>query len=69
MLKHQSTNNWLINMPYEISKNSDGTYKVINSATGKVHMESGTKEDAEAQVRLLHGVDHGMKPRRRYGRR
>jgi len=57
-------------MPYAKHKNDDGTYRVINSDTGKVHMKSGTEADADAQIRLLHGVDNGMKPRKRrnYGR-
>lgn len=52
-------------MPYRVSKNDDGSYRVENSETGEVHSKHTTKENAEAQVRLLHGVEHGMKPRRR----
>jgi hypothetical protein len=57
-------------MPYAIRKNRDGSYRVVNADTGKVHMKSGTKADAEAQVRLLHGVDEGWTPTgRRQARR
>jgi hypothetical protein len=57
-------------MPYAIRRNEDGTYRVVNPVTGDVHMKSGSKEDAEAQVRLLHGVDKGWKPSgRRQARR
>lgn len=56
-------------MPYQIRKNDDGTYRVVNEDTGDVKAKSTTKEDAEAQVRLLHGVEHGMKPRHRFGRK
>jgi len=51
-------------LPYKILANDDGTYRVVNSDTGEVKAKSTTKEDAEKQVRLLHGVEHGMKPRR-----
>lgn len=55
-------------MPYEMKKNPDGTYRVLNADTGEVHAESTTKEKAEDQIRLLRGVEHGMKPRKRMGR-
>jgi hypothetical protein len=55
-------------MPYSIRKNSDGSYRVVNWLTGKVRMKHGSKADAEGQVRLLHGVDNGMR-QRRFGRR
>jgi hypothetical protein len=50
-------------MPYNKIHNKDGTYTVKNAETGKVHASHTTKEKAEAQMRLLHGVDHGMKPK------
>jgi hypothetical protein len=56
-------------MPYAIRKNSDGSYRVINTDTGDVKMEHGSKADAEAQLRLLYGVEHGMVPRRKAMRR
>lgn len=45
-------------MPYIIRRNSNGTYRVT-TLFGKVHMKSGSKADAEAQVRLLRGIDAG----------
>lgn len=56
-------------MPYRKEKNPDGTYKVVNADTGEVHMKSGTEADADKQIRLLHGVDHGWHPTRRFGHR
>lgn len=52
-------------MPYQVRKNDDDSFRVENTDTGEVHSKHTTKEKAEAQVRLLHGVEHGMKPRRR----
>jgi hypothetical protein len=46
-------------MPYKIEANGDGTYKVINELTGKVHAKHASKENAEKQVRLMHAYDHG----------
>ena len=51
-------------MPYAIRKVKDG-YKVVNTATGKVHAKHTSRARADAQLRLLRGVEHGMKPRRR----
>ena len=48
-------------MPYGVKK-VDG-HQVRNTETGKVHAKGTSKAKAEAQVRLLHGVKHGMKPR------
>ena len=53
-------------MPYAIL-HADGDFKVVNTASGKVHARHTTKEKAEAQVRLLRGVEHGMVPRRKIG--
>lgn len=47
-------------MPWNIEKH-DGCFKVVNKKTGKVHAKCTTKEKAEAQIRLLRGVEHGMK--------
>ena len=47
-------------MPYSVVKHGTG-YAVINNITGKVHAKHTTKEKAMAQVRLLHGIDAGMK--------
>ena len=43
-----------------------GRYSVINSMTGKVHAADTTKAKAEAQIRLLRGVEAGsLKPRKK----
>lgn len=44
-------------MPLKIIKNPDGSYKVKNTETGKVHAFSTTKKAAEAQVRLLTSIE------------
>ena len=50
-------------MPYSILKHGNA-YKVINSATGQVHAAHTTLPKAEAQVRLLRGIEAGtLKPR------
>jgi len=46
-------------LPYAKRKNADGTFRVVNEDTGKVHMKSGTEEAADKQIRLLHGIDAG----------
>lgn len=46
-------------MPYRIEPNGDGTYKVVNAITGKVHAKRTSKERAEKQIRLMEAVDHG----------
>ena len=51
-------------MPYAILKHGNA-FKVVNSATGKVHAEHTTRPKAEAQVRLLRGIEAGtLKPRK-----
>lgn len=51
-------------MPYRIEAVGDtGKFKVVNKESGNVHSKATTKAKAEDQVRLLHGVEHGMKPR------
>lgn len=40
-------------MPYAITRNRDGSYRVVNAATGKVLARRTTKRRAQAQVRLL----------------
>jgi hypothetical protein len=50
-------------MPYEIKKHAHGDYSVVNKTTGQVYSKHTTKTKAEAQVRLLRGVEHGMTPR------
>jgi len=50
-------------MPFEIRKKGTG-YVVVNTATGKEHSKKGIpKSRAEAQMRLLYGIERGMIPR------
>lgn len=50
-------------MPYELLKRGTG-YVVKNKETGKEHSKKPIpKARAEAQMRLLQAIDHGMKPR------
>lgn len=50
-------------MPYERVSLGSGKYKVVNKESGAVHSKATSKGNADAQIRLLHGVEHGMKPR------
>lgn len=50
-------------MPHAVIKAGGGMFKVVNTSTGKVHAEKTTLAKAEAQLRLLRGVEHGMKVR------
>ena len=52
-------------MPYEIKRQADGTYAVINKDTGRVRARHTSHRKAMLQVRLLHGVEHGWQPARR----
>ena len=52
----------LSRMPYSILPTGDGQFKVVNTATGKVHAKHTTERRAEAQVRLLRGIERGMRP-------
>ena len=47
-------------MPEKITKTSSGGYKV--TGPHGVHAKNSTKENAEAQVRLLNAVEHGFVP-------
>jgi hypothetical protein len=49
-------------MPYQIKQVKSGAtnrYSVSNKDTGKIHAYHTTKAKAEAQVRLLHGIENG----------
>lgn len=48
-------------MPYAIRKR-DSKQVVINTETGKVKGTHTTKAEAQRQVNLLRGVEHGWKP-------
>ena len=49
-------------MPYEIEPIGEGKYRVINAESGTVHAQHTTLGKAKKQVRLLYGLEHGMKP-------
>lgn len=40
-------------MPYAILRNRDGSYRVVNAASGRVLAKRTTRRRALAQVRLL----------------
>lgn len=50
-------------MPYGIRKKGD-KFLTINTETGAVKGTHETREEAEAQMRLLYGIKHGMKKRK-----
>lgn len=50
-------------MPYAMRKTEYG-WGVMNTDTGKWKSKDTTKENAEKQMRLLHGVEHSMKPKK-----
>lgn len=54
-------------MPYSKIRNPDGSYKVINSETGRVHSEHTSEDKADAQLRIMRAYDHGspVVPRKR----
>jgi hypothetical protein len=53
-------------MPYAVIKKDNGHYKLINELTGSVHAKDTSKTKAMAQLHLLQGIKHGMKPRHNY---
>jgi len=50
-------------MPYAI-ENRDGKFVVVNRQTRDVKGTHDTRAGAEKQMRLLYGIEHGMKPRK-----
>lgn len=49
-------------MPYELVKKTGG-YVVKNKETGREHSKKPIpKARAEAQIRLLRGIEHGLVP-------
>lgn len=48
-------------MPYEIREN-DGKFEVVNKDSGDVKAKHTSRDKAEAQVKLLHGIEHGWRP-------
>lgn len=51
-------------MPYKIVSRGKGKAEVVTKATGKGHAVTTTAK-AKSQMRLLQGVEHGMKPRKK----
>jgi len=51
-------------MPYEIRR-KDGKWCVYNTDKNENKGCSNTKAKAIAHMRLLYGVEHGMKPRKK----
>ena len=47
-------------MPYQMSKLKSGKYQ-IKGPSG-VHAKGTSKAKADAQMRLLQGIEHGWKP-------
>ena len=47
---------------YELEKNDDGSYKVVNTVSGKVHAEHVSHAVGMHQRQLLYAVGHGWKP-------
>lgn len=53
-------------MPWEMVRNSDGSYRVQKKGdSSDVRMKHGSKEDAKKQLRLLYGLEHGLRRRKR----
>ena len=46
-------------MPYALICHADGTCSVKNKETGHFFSKNTTKSKAEAQIRLLHGLEYG----------
>lgn len=44
-------------MPYEIKKNKDNSFKVINSDTGRVTAKKTTKSKAKRQMAYLYMLE------------
>lgn len=49
-------------MPYKETKLPSGKYQV--KGPSGVHAKGTTKKKADAQIRLMQGVEHGMVPRK-----
>jgi hypothetical protein len=47
-------------MPAKTTKVKGGKFRV--ATPNRVHAKATTKENADAQVRLLNALDHGWKP-------
>ena len=51
-------------MPYKIVEKK-GKFHVVNTQTGEDKGASDSREKAVAHMRLLYGVEGGMKPRKK----
>jgi hypothetical protein len=51
-------------MPYKIIKKGD-KWLTVNADTGDVKGTHDSEKKALAQMRLLYGVEHGLKPRKK----
>ena len=50
-------------MPYEVRKvEGEDKWEVVNKDSGDVKAKHTSKEDAEKQVKLLEGLEHGWEP-------
>jgi hypothetical protein len=56
-------------MPYSVEPNGDGSYRVVNTLTRKVHAKRTTKGKAEAQVRVMEASENFPGFRNRRARR
>lgn len=45
-------------MPYKIEPNGDGTVRVVNAITGKIHAKRTSESRAKKQVRLMEAYDN-----------
>lgn len=54
-------------MPYEIVRRR-GKYQVVNSESGHVKGTHGTEKEAQKQINLLRGVEHGWTPTQKKGK-
>jgi hypothetical protein len=55
-------------VPYKVVKRGD-KYLTINKDTGDVKGTHDSEAKALAQMRLLYGVEHGMKPKKNFSRK
>jgi hypothetical protein len=50
-------------MPYQVQKvEGEEAWEVVNKDSGDVKAKHASKEDAEKQVKLLEGLEHGWEP-------
>lgn len=53
-------------MPYQLVQKSPRCFSVVNTETGTEHSKCSSKKKAQAQMRLLYGVETGWKPSSSY---